>query len=70
MSTKRRLNEIDQMLVQKAINRAKVKWDTYNESRYQHMLGNHLTICERTDLNVYLFGDSSGVPVSGLQGLP
>jgi phage gp36-like protein len=70
MSTKRRLNEIDQMLVQKAINRAKAKWDTYNESRYQRMLGNHLTICERTDLNVYLFGDSAGVPVSVLQGLP
>ena len=70
MNTKQRLNEIDQMLVQKSINRAQRNGDTINEFRYRGMLGKHLTIVERTDLNIYLFGSHEGAPVEFLESLP
>ena len=50
------LKKIDAMLIQKAINRAKMHGDEYSAFRYGNMESKKITSAERRDLNMYLFG--------------
>ena len=50
------LKKIDALLVKKAINSAKLRRDEYNHFRYSQMEGTRITVAERKDMNMYLFG--------------
>lgn len=50
------LKKIDALLIQKAINSAKLHGDEYNHFRYSQMEGKKITPAERRDMNIYLFG--------------
>ena len=51
------ITQINKLLVQKGIEKAKATHDDYNRFRYEH-LKRKLTESEIRDLNLYLFGVS------------
>lgn len=50
------LKKIDVLLVKKATNSAKLHGDEYNHFRYSQMERTGITVAERRDMNMYLFG--------------
>ena len=65
------LKKIDALLVKKAINSAKLRRDEYNNFRYSQMEGTRITVAERKDINMYLFGSMwDRATVDMLEALP
>jgi hypothetical protein len=66
-----KLREIDVILVEKAINKAKRQSDDYNLRRYKRMKGKYLAAMEQCDLEYYLFGHrTKDATIEELRELP
>ncbi len=71
MFVTKRLKKIDELLVQKSINAAKLRGDEYNGFLFDQMLGKNLSEGDRRSCNIYLFGgEFFNKTVKELQELP